>query len=407
LNAFSIAFDSIWSHRTRSALTALGVVIGVFAVVTLTSLGAAVNNYVSGQFSTLGARVITISPAIPKATGTTTGRHGRVRIGGGGGAGFAAADVPSTLTVGDATAIANAHASTIAGAAPIADLPATVSPTLGGSSGIIAIGTTASYFRIEQATFARGRFDGKGAVLGSKAASRLFPGVKNPIGQTLYIDKTALKVAGVLTAGKGLAGDLVDPNVYVPVATGLAATHQSYVSEIVVGAKTNDGVNAAAAAARKVMEKRHPSDNFSVTEATQILSTVQSTLSTITGFLSGLAAISLLVGGIGIMNIMLVTVTERFREIGIRKALGARDGDILVQFLTESVLLAVLGGAIGTAFAAIAAAVITRAIGIPAGLTANAVGLALGFSIAVGAVFGVLPAIRAARLMPADALRTE
>jgi putative ABC transport system permease protein len=179
------------------------------------------------------------------------------------------------------------------------------------------------------------------------------------------------------------------------------------VSQIVLSARTNGDVNAAAAAARAVMDKRHPSHNFALTEATQILSTVQSTLSTITAFLSGLAAISLVVGGIGIMNIMLVTVTERFREIGIRKALGARDGDILVQFLAESVLLAVLGGAVGTAFAAIAAAVITRLIGIPAGLTANAVGLALGFSIAVGAVFGVLPAIRASRLMPAEALRSE
>ncbi len=401
MNAFGIAFDSIWSHRTRSGLTALGVVIGVFAVVTLTSLGAAVNSYVSGQFSSLGARVITVSPAVPAAKGSAaSGRH---HFGGGGGA---FADVPSTLTPADASAIARAGGA-IAAVAPVVDLPTTVSPTLGGSSGVVAVGTTAAYFRVEQATFAHGRFDASGVVLGHKAAQSLFPGVRNPVGRTLYIDAKAVPVSGVLAAGKGLAGDLVDPDVYLPVTRGLSIAGLDTVSEIVVLARTNGDVGEAATTTRTVLDARHPSHDFSVTEATEILKTVKSTLSTITAFLSGLAAISLLVGGIGIMNIMLVTVTERFREIGIRKALGARDGDILIQFLAESVLLAVLGGAVGTAFAALAAAVISGYVGFATGLTVSAVSLALGFSIVVGGVFGVLPAIRAARLMPAEALRSE
>ncbi len=405
MNALSIAFDSIWSHRTRSALTALGVVIGVFAVVTLTALGTAVNNYVTGQFNTFGARVITVSPAVPAAKGQSA--RARDRFGGGGGGGGFSLGVPSTLTVADVNAITALHAPSIEAAAPVAALPATVSATAGGSSGVTAEGVTDAYFRVELAAFAHGRFDGRGVVLGSRAARRLFPGVKNPVGRTVYVDTSALKVSGVLSAGKGLAGDIVDPNVYVPVAAGLAIVHVTTISQIVVAARTNDSVTAAANAVKAVLDRRHPSRDFAVTEATQILSTVKSTLSTITAFLSGLAAISLLVGGIGIMNIMLVTVTERFREIGIRKALGARDGDILVQFLAESVLLAVLGGAVGTAGAALAGSIITRVVGFPAGLTADAVTLALAFSIGVGAIFGVLPAIRASRLMPAEALRSE
>ena len=401
MNALSIAFDSIWSHRTRSALTALGVVIGVFAVVTLTSLGSAVNNYVSGQFNTLGARVITVTPALPAAKGAAAKRRFR-----GGGGGFSA-DVPSTLTVGDARAIMALHSSAIAAVAPIVNLPATVSLEKGGSAGVAAIGTTAAYFHVEQASFRHGRFDGTGAVLGSKAASVLFPHVGDPVGRFLYVDATKLRVVGLLKAGKGLTGDLVDGNVYVPVQRGLDIVHLRTVSEMVVSASTNDDVGAAAKAVSRVLTSRHPAKNFAVTEATQILSTVKSTLSTITAFLSGLAAISLLVGGIGIMNIMLVTVTERFREIGIRKALGARDGDILVQFLAESVLLALLGGGVGLVGSAIAGAVISGFVGFPAGVTLGAVSLAIGFSIVVGAVFGVLPAIRAARLMPAEALRTE
>jgi len=400
MNALAIAFDSIWSHRTRSALTALGVVIGVFAVVTLTSLGTAVSNYVTGQFNTLGARIITVSPSLPAATG---GAHAPGRRGGPNGF----VQVPSTLTATDAQAIAAAGAGSIAAVAPVADLPATVATSPTGSAGIQAVGTTNAYFGIEQATFAHGRFDGRGAVLGSRAATTLFPGVRRPLGRDIYVDGRAFAVVGVLNAGKGILGDQIDRNVFVPVSAGLSLVKLTTVSEIIVGARTNGGVNAAARVTTRVLTARHPNRDFAVIKSTAILSTIQSTLSTITTFLSGLAAISLLVGGIGIMNIMLVTVTERFREIGIRKALGARDGDILVQFLSESVLLAVLGGAVGTALSAVAGGIIAHLAGFPAGLTANAVVIALGFSIGVGAIFGVLPALRAARLMPAEALRSE
>lgn len=401
MNAFTIALDSIWAHRLRSALTALGIVIGVFAVVTLTSLGSGVKSYVSGQFSSFGATLITVSPSLPSA-------HGKLAhhpFGGGPKQNFG--NIPSTLTLGDATAIGALHAPSIAHVAPLVLLPITVSTSSTGSSGISATGTTAQYFKAEQLTFSHGAFKGQGVVLGASAAHTLFPQLKNPIGQKLYLGQSALSVTGVLNSASGLLSKTSNASVFVPIAAGLQIAGLHNISEIIVQASGNSQVNAAGNAITKVLNRRHPSGDFSVTKDTQILSTINNTLSTITTFLSGLAAISLLVGGIGIMNIMLVTVTERFREIGIRKALGARDSDILVQFLAESVLLSLLGGAVGVILSAIASQMIGQLAGFSAGLTFDAVALAVGFSLLVGIVFGVIPALRAARLMPAEALRTE
>ncbi len=399
MNAFAIALDSIWRHRLRSALTALGVVIGVFAVVTLTSLGTAVKSYVTGQFSSIGATVITVTPANPAATG-----HAH-HLFGGGGAAFG--EPPSTLTVADATAIASAHSSAIRRVAPLADLPIPVSLNGQGSAGNPVNGVTAAYFGIEQLKFAHGGFTGGGVVLGSEAARNLFPHVKNPVGRTVYLGGTPFRVTGVLAPAGGFAAEATNPTVFAPVRAGLKVAGLSTVSELVVQASSDAAVNQAATVVNRVLTRRHPARNFAVTKDTTLLSTIQKTLSTITAFLSGLAAISLVVGGIGIMNIMLVTVTERFREIGIRKAMGARDSDILWQFLAESVLLAVLGGAVGLVLSAVASGLVGRLAGFPAGLTVSAVVVALAFSVAVGVAFGVLPALRAARLMPVEALRTE
>ena len=401
MNAISIAFDSIWSHRLRSALTALGIVIGVFAVVTLTSLGAAVNHYVSGQFAGLGATILTISPATPAASGQHHPHHHFGRGGFG-----PAGPVPSTLTVADANAI-RSHASAVRSVAPLAQLPLIVSVPGHGPSGLSVVGTTGAYFSLENLTFSHGRYESSGVVLGSGAAKTLFPHLTSPIGQTVVVGSSRLSVDGVLMANKGIAAAQSSNVVFLAVTRGLKLAGLNKVSEIVVRATSNNTVNRADRQVARIMDRRHPNRDFQVTKNSALLSTVTSTLSTITTFLSGLAAISLLVGGIGIMNIMLVTVAERFREIGIRKAMGARDGDILVQFLAESVLLSLLGGAVGMGLAAVAAGIIGHLAGFAAGLTASAVVLALAFSIVVGAVFGVLPAFRAARLMPTDALRTE
>ena len=402
MNAFAIALDSIWRHRLRSALTALGVVIGVFAVVTLTSLGTDVQNYVTGQFSTIGATIITVSPANPQAA-----KH---RLFGGGHHGGVTVTVgapPSTLTVADANAILAGGQKSIAEVAPMADLPVLVSSKPAGEANVATEGTTASYFAIERLTFQYGSFDGSGVVLGHDAAATLFPGVKDPVGRTVALGKTSFTVSGVLKAASGILALESNHIVFAPVAAGLKLAGLTTVSEIVVGAKSTSAVNRAATIITNVMTHRHPSRNFQVTKNSGLVSTINNTLSTITTFLAGLAAISLLVGGIGIMNIMLVTVTERFREIGIRKAMGARDSDILTQFLAESVLLALFGGGIGVGLAGIASSIVAHLAKLPSGLTPSSVILALVFSVAVGIAFGVLPALRAARLMPVEALRTE
>ena len=396
MNALSIALDSIWTHRLRSALTALGIVIGVFAVVTLTTLGSGVRSYVTNQFKSFGATLVTITPAMPGAAA----KHQPGRFQG------PPQNIPSTLTVGDANAILGRHSPAIARVVPVAILPIPVSAARGGSSGLSVLGTDQAYFSAEQLAFSSGKFTGNGIVLGQAAATALFPHVNNPKGRTLYLGKTVLTVSGVLKSTTGLT-NAANHTVFMPVASGLKLAGLNNISEIVVQAKSNQTVNQAATTVTQVLNQRHPVHNFAVTKDSQMLTTINNTLSTITVFLSGLAAISLLVGGIGIMNIMLVTVTERFKEIGIRKALGARDGDILIQFLAESVLLALLGGAVGVALSAIASHLIGKIAGFPAGLTIGSVGLATGFSLLVGVVFGVLPALRASRLMPADALRTE
>jgi len=410
MNAWTIALDSIWHHKLRSTLTALGVVIGVFAVVTLTSLGAGVQGYITRQFDTFGATLITVIPAAPgvqqKMDARRQGKGGGGPFDGGGG-GFAS--TPSTLTVADAQALAGLTADHVATAVPIANAAAAVTNgTATAPSGLVT-GTTAAYFGAENLHFAAGGVTGgftSGAVLGSDASTALF-GTATAVGQTITVGGASVTVEGVLKAAGSSLGQSPDKSVFVPVAQALSLSGSKTVSQIIVQADTAVHVDAASTAVKTVLTARHPLGDFAVITAGQILTTIKSTLGVITSVLGGIAAISLVVGGIGIMNIMLVTVTERIREIGTRKAMGARDADILVQFLVESVLLALLGGAVGTALSGLAGSIVGHVINVPLGLTVSSVTIALSFSIGVGAVFGVLPAMNASRLMPADALRSE
>jgi len=399
MNPIAIAIDSVWHHKLRSALTALGVVIGVFAVVSLLALGTSVKTYVTSQFSSFGAQLITITPALAGSggSGIPRGRQG---------GGFSAPP-PSTFTMGDVGAIRGvAH---VARAAGIVAVPTEVTNGTRMLAGTSVVGTSSSLISMQHLTIAHGSFpapSSHGILLGAKVAATLFP-AGGAIGRPVKVGTTTFTVTGVLAASGNLFGSDPDTTAYVsaPTALGLAGT--THVSEIIAEASGTSQVTSAAAGITKLMGVRHPAKDFRIITATQILSVISGTLSTITAVLGGIAGISLLVGGIGIMNIMLVTVAERFREIGIRKAMGARRGDILLQFLLESVVLALIGGGVGVLLAWLAATIAARAIGIPVALTVSSVIEALAFSAVVGAIFGVLPALRAAALTPVEALRTE
>ena len=399
MNAWSIALDSIWHHKLRSTLTALGIVIGVFAVVTLTALGSSVKSYISGQFTSAGADIITVTPASPEEQQALSGagHHGF------GGGGFG--PTPSTLTVGDARAIASA--TDVRAAAPVETAPGGVQAGSATAPNASVAGTTAAYFGIEDLPLAGGSTSGfaQGAILGHDVAATLF-GSAAAVGQTIHVGGHAYPVVGVLKKSANQLDAAANQTVYIPVASALTLAGSKYVTEIVASADSSADVGTARTALLQVLAKRHAVRDYAAVTAGQMLTIVNNTLSVVTGVLGGIAAISLLVGGIGIMNIMLVTVTERVKEIGTRKAVGARDGDILVQFLVESVLLSVLGGAVGTGLSAVAGRIVGHAIHFAIVLTSSSVILAFAFSVAVGIVFGVFPAMNAARLMPAEELRT-
>ena len=398
MNTFAIAWDSIWHHRTRSFLTALGIIIGVFAVVTLTSLGGGVRTFVSQKFVGVGANLITVTPSMPSTHASA--RSSKFRGGG------PFSNVPSTLTSSDVNALNHPHHSVIKAASGMITVPYLISQPKKSPVSASVSGTSSTFFTVENLKSQAGTLSGKGIVLGSKVATELF-GHHSALGKKVMVGKKSLTVTGVLKSARSGPGFTPNTTAYLPLQTALGISGQKTVSEILIAASSANKVSPAVNLIRHILLTRHPSHDFKIITSKQLLSTVLSTTRTITDFLAGIAGIALVVGGIGIMNIMLVTVSERFREIGIRKALGARDGDILVQFLTESVLLAVIGGLVGTVLAGLVTHVVGKAIGIPANLTLDSVLTAVSFSIGVGVVFGVLPALRAARLMPAEALRTE
>lgn len=398
MNALSIALDSIWHHRVRSLLTALGIIIGVFAVVTLTALGGGVSKYVNQKFSTVGANLITVIPALPSTHSHHKG------LGGGPHGGFS--NVPSTLTTKDVAALNHAHNSSIKNASGQVTVPSLIKRSHHAPYAAAVMGVSSPYFSIQNLTIAQGSFGSTNVVLGHSLAHALFPHTK-AIGHTVSIDGHSYAVSGILKSSQGSPGSHPNDTAYMPLNSALSAMGRSTISAIVIAASSAQTVTHAVSAARHILLKRHPSHAFKIVTSQQILSTITHTTSVITDFLAGVAGISLLVGGIGIMNIMLVTVSERFREIGIRKSLGARNSDILIQFLSESVLLAVIGGLLGTILSGIAVHFIGKGIGIATNLTVSSVMTAVIFSLAVGVIFGVLPAMRAAKLMPADALRTE
>lgn len=394
---FILALRSIRRNKTRSLLTALGIIIGVASVILLVSLGQGLQNYITGQFEDLGTNLVVVLPGkVSLESGFSQGPPN-----------FAG----SKLTVEQTDEISRlGGAIDLAGAA--IELPTAVKYK-GKSKYTTVAGVSANYGRIRNLKMLSGRgiseadvtLSRKVAILGTGIADSLF-GKGNPVGKDITIGEEKFSVVGVLEKlGSGGIGFDVDNFVAIPITSGQRLFGMENVMTITVKATSKESVSQAITQTKNYLSRKLKADDYSVVDQSNLLSTITQILSVLTAALGGIAAISLVVGGVGIMNIMLVSVTERTREIGLRKAVGAKPNDILIQFLIEAVVLSLFGGIIGILIGAGGAQIINKFF--PAAVSFWSVMLSFGVSALVGVIFGVAPAIRASRLNPIDALRYE
>jgi putative ABC transport system permease protein len=401
------SWEAIRSHKLRSALTSLGILIGIAAVVLTVGLGQGAQHKVANQLSALGGNLLIISPG----SSTTGGVRG----------GFGSA---STLTLADATALASTTAApSIGGVAPI--LQSNSQEVDNGATNwtTTVVGTTSSWLPVRGRELSAGRFlsaaDESGAaavtVLAADTASELF-GPLNPVGQTVTINSAPYEVIGVLTSAGSDSTTNLDDQAIVPISTAaqriVGGTNRTSVQTIYVKATAPDRLSGAYQEAEAILQNRHAqtaasTSDFTITTQQSVLSTTSSVDSTLTTLLMGVAALALIVGGIGVMNIMLVSVKERTREIGLRKALGGTPALIRRQFLSEASILGLTGGLLGVACGIGGAVVLPHFIANPITVSVPWVLIAIAVAIVIGVGFGVYPASRAAKLSPIDALRSE
>ena len=396
-----VAIGGISSNKLRSALTTLGVLIGVSAVIILVAVGTGSSQAVESRINQLGTNTLTVF---------NTGRFGRAS---------GTQSRVASLTIADVNALENPNnAPDVKSVSPVVSTSETA--TYGTATYTTTVeGSTPSYLTAEDYTVQAGSAISSQDVtshaqvvdIGSDVASNLFTTGENPLGATIMIGSTNFEIIGVL-ASKGTSGltnqDAVVIAPYTAVEDHLTGYSQSF-SELIVQGRSASTLNLAEAEVENVLAAQNDTTvanlPFQVLNQATLLSTVQSTSSTFTVLLGAVAAISLLVGGIGVMNIMLVTVTERTHEIGIRKAIGAPKSAILAQFLFEAVLLSLIGGTIGVVIGVVGSRF--KIAGVQPVIAPYSIVLAFGVSIAVGVFFGFYPANRAASLRPIDALRYE
>jgi len=403
-----LAWRELGRNKMRTGLTMLGVIIGVSAVITMVGLGTGAGAKVSESIASLGTNQLTVIPGNPK-----------IRFGGP----FAGGQV-TTLTEDDAKAISRRFPETIAAVAPQARGGVTVK--LGDKSWETQlVGTTPEYREVNNSPVGSGRFISENDVAGRLKVTVLGPTVvgqllgspdTDPAGMNVLLNRVSFRVIGVLKSkGAGAFGQDQDDVVIVPVTTALRRVfNRTNLSTINVEATSGSTMDLATEQISRLLRERHhilppyeDNDDFSIRSQTGLLEAFQTATSTMTNLLAGIAVVSLIVGGIGIMNIMLVSVTERTREIGLRKAVGATSRDIRLQFVIESCVIAGVGGLVGVALGAIGANLLGRAFQTTAVITPQSVILSVGVATATGLFFGIYPAQKAARLSPIEALRYE
>lgn len=402
IQTLKIAFRAIGVNKVRSALTMLGIIIGVGAVVAMTSIGAGARQSITSQIQGLGSNLVTVFPGF-----------------GGGFSGPRQALGSATSLINDDAQAIRKHVPTVNEVSPEY---ASRAQLVFGSQNLNATvnGVTPAYEKVRNSKVVAGRFITEAdvraadrvAVIGQNLITDLFNG-ESPLGKLIKINKIPFTVVGILEAKGGTGFNSPDDTVFIPLTTAQNRLFGvRYLSQIGVQIKNEEAMTQAAEDIGWLLLGRHKLNSpdeadFRIMNQQDILQTVSQVTGIMTVLLGGIAAISLLVGGIGIMNIMLVSVTERTREIGLRKAIGAKRKDILKQFLTESVVLSLLGGLVGVLLGVGGSRLITLATGVTTIVTVNSVLLAFFFSAAVGIFFGIYPARRASYLSPIEALRYE
>jgi len=423
------AWQGVTANKTRSALTTLGILIGVAAVIILVAVGTGSSKAVQDQISALGSNTLTVTASSTQGGGVGGGPFGG---GGGGFPGLGGGEDQATsqnatqtrqpeLTIADARAIAeSADAPDVLGVAPVVNAQ-DVTATYSGASHSVGTftGTTPAYLPIDNTavTYGQSMTDAdytshrRVALVGVSVAEDLVgDDVESLVGETVSFNGLSFEVLGILEE-KGSTGPQDQDDRVIAPATAVQDTLAGYgaLDSISVKATSADGVDAATSQVQAILDAQHgvtsADRDYSISSASSILSAATSSNQTFTVLLGAVAAISLLVGGIGVMNIMLVTVTERTREIGIRKAIGAGKGAIIGQFLTEAVLLSLFGGVVGVAIGLLGSQF--TIVGVEPVVAPYSVFLAFGVAIVIGLAFGLYPANRAASLRPIDALRYE
>src|ERR1035437_5134814 len=396
--------SGLLSNKVRTGLTMLGIIIGIASVISMLAVGNGATQSIQARIESIGSNLVVISPGAPRTAGT------QVRASRGSG---------NTLTMSDVSAIANGVTSAKYIAATVTTQKQVVAP--GTNTNTSIIGTTPSYVDIKSIEFDSGGFFtddqvtslARVAVIGPTTRDDLFGIGVDAVGQTIRISGNEFTVIGITTSKGGTGPSSADDVVYIPITVAQQFfTGNKYVSAINISAQTAELVTDVQNQATDILLAQHnitdpTKADFSTMNQSDMLATASSVTGTMTALLAAIAGISLLVGGIGIMNMMLTTVTERTREIGLRKAVGAKKKDIRLQFLVESMMLTIIGGIIGIILGFVIAWAITLTGLLTAQISFMSVILSFGVSAIIGIVFGYYPAARASNLNPIDALRYE